>query len=109
MVIFYTPKLLPILRTLFDFILCNDMGYSVNDYIHSVNDIWYFVNDYFGVVYFREHKNRFFTAIFRQKMTETPIFQGISVVLPKLYLGGGRGRSRSVSSMQIAVSFLLDN
>lgn len=24
----------------------------------------------------------------KQKKTETPIFQGISVVLPKLYLGG---------------------
>ena len=76
------------------------MGYTVNDYLHSVNDIWYFVNDYpysvndyFGVVYFKGHKNRFFTAIFRQKKTETPIFQGVSVVLPKLYLGGRRDRS----------------
>ena len=48
----------------------------------------YSVNDYFGVVYFKGHKNRFFTAIFGQKKTETPIFQGISVVLPKVYLGG---------------------
>lgn len=78
------------------------MGYSVNDYLHSVNDIWYFVNDYpysvndyFGVVYFKWHKNRFFTANFGQKKTETPIFQGISVVLPKLYLGGRRDRSRT--------------
>ena len=75
------------------------MGYSVNDYLHSVNDYPYSVNDYFGVVYFKGHKNRFFTAIFRQKKTETPIFQGISVVLPKLYLGGGRDRSRSVFSL----------
>ena len=78
------------------------MGYSVNDYLHSVNDIWYFVNDYpysvndyFGVVYFKGNKNRFFTTVFGQKKTETLIFQGISVVLPKLYLGGGRDRSRS--------------
>ena len=56
-------------------------------YLYSVNDYPYSVNDYFGVVYFKGHKNRFFTAIFRQKKTETPIFQGISVVLPKVYLG----------------------
>ena len=28
------------------------------------------------------------TGALKQKKTETPIFQGISVVLPKLYLGG---------------------
>ena len=30
-----------------------------------------------------------------KKKTETPIFQGISVVLPKLYLGGRSDRSRT--------------
>ena len=37
--------------------------------------------------------------IFRElvgiKKTETPIFQEISAVLPKLYLGGGRDRSQT--------------
>ena len=38
------------------------------------------------------------------KKTETPIFQGISVVLPKLYLGG---RSGGVSALNFcAASFL---
>ena len=32
------------------------------------------------------------------KKTETPIFQGISVVLPKLYLGGRDDRSRIIDS-----------
>ena len=64
------------------------MGYSVNDYPYSVNDWGYFVNDYFCHVYFKHTFHRFFTAIFGQKKTETPIFQGISVVLPKVYLGG---------------------
>ena len=36
---------------------------------------------------------RFITAILRIKKTETPIFQGISVVLPKVYLGGRDDRS----------------
>lgn len=31
----------------------------------------------------------------KQKKTETPMFQGISAVLPKLYLGGGRDRSQT--------------
>ena len=31
---------------------------------------------------------RFFTAVLGIKNTETPIFQGVSAVLPKLYLGG---------------------
>ena len=91
MVIFYTPKLLPILRTLFDFILCNDMGYYVNDYPYSVND-------YFCYVYFKHTFYRFFTVVFGQKKTETPIFLGISVVLPKVYLGGRSDRSRIIDS-----------
>ena len=33
-----------------------------------------------------------------KKKTETPIFQGISVVLPKLYLGGRDDRSRIIDS-----------
>ncbi len=32
------------------------------------------------------------------KKTETPIFQGISVILPKLYLGGRSDRSRNIDS-----------
>ena len=32
------------------------------------------------------------------KKTETPIFQGISVVLPKVYLGGRSDRSRIIDS-----------
>ena len=95
MVIFYTPKLLPVLRTLFDFILCNDMGYSVNDYPYSVNDWGYFVNDYFCHVYFKHIFYRFFTAVLGIKKTETPIFQGISVVLPKVYLGGRSEETRT--------------
>ena len=39
-----------------------------------------------------------FRVLLGIKKTETPIFQGISVVLPKLYLGGGRDRSRIIDS-----------
>ncbi len=46
-------------------------------------------------MYYKHTFHRFFTAVLGIKKTETPIFQGISVVLPKLYLGGGRDRSRN--------------
>ena len=60
-------------------------------------------------MYFKHTFHRFFTAVLGIKKTETPIFQGISVVLPKLYLGGGRDRSRSGVSIQMVVALLLDN
>ena len=40
-----------------------------------------------------------FRVLLGIKKAETPIFQGISVVLPKLYLGGGRDRSRNIDSI----------
>ena len=67
------------------------MGYCVNDYPYSVND-------YFCYVYFKHTFYRFFTVVFGQKKTETPIFLGISVVLPKVYLGGRSDRSRIIDS-----------
>lgn len=36
-----------------------------------------------------------FRVLLDIKKTETPMFQGISVVLPKLYLGGRSDRSRT--------------
>ena len=39
------------------------------------------------------------------KKTETPIFQGISVVLPKLYLGGGDGGNRTRVRKLILTTF----
>ena len=44
------------------------------------------------------------TSAWKQKKTETPIFQGISVVLPKLYLGG---RSEGIRTPDILTSCLL--
>lgn len=46
-------------------------------------------------VLLKMQKSPIFRVLLGIKKTETPIFQGISVVLPKLYLGGRSDRSRT--------------
>ena len=67
-------------------------------YLYSVNDYPYSVNDYKYCGDTKNAKNTHFQSAFGHKKTETPIFQGVSAVLPKVYLGGGRDRSRIIDS-----------
>ncbi len=50
------------------------------------------------LVLLKMQKTPIFRVLLGIKKTEIPIFQGISVVLPKLYLGGGRDRSQNIDS-----------
>lgn len=56
-------------------------------------------------VLLKTQKNTHFQGAFGHKKDRNPIFQGISVVLPKLYLGGGDGESRTRVRKSIPETF----
>ena len=64
---------------------------------YSVYDLAYSVYDYSERFAVKMKKALIFRVLVGIKKTETPINQGISAVLPKLYLGGGNNRARRCS------------
>ena len=92
-------KRLPILRTPLPVLRTPFVYTPGNDYKLRVTITILRVTITIPPMFLKTQKALIFRVLLGIKKTETPIFQGISAVLPKLYLGGGRDRSRNIDSI----------